>query len=248
MIIVKRPKCSNEDDWECQSATFRGVSRRSNLEVFLDPSFEYCVIPFAGIPRQNSGSYAFRLTSYSSCAVDVQSQPREYLHRQQALNNLHKELLKDERKLLYPVAPQGVLACIQGTECMYFVGINASPDHFLSLLLTVYLRQGVLVAFGCNGDTHDIPPKSQKILLLVTSNGKASSSTQLGFKYVSDVVACQSRTQTPKFDGKVGLGNSINISLAGDLATSDVNTRGIRSKGGDTVNTYSWIPQLGAMK
>ena len=133
----------------------------------MDPTKEYCIIPLAGTPRLNLGSFAFQLTSYSSKTVELLSRPREYVDRKEAIQNLHQVLLNDERKLEFAVAPYAALACIQKRGCMYFVGINGSSDQILSLLLTVSQGKEIIFALGSNGDTHYVPPRSQNILLVL---------------------------------------------------------------------------------
>jgi calpain-15 len=71
MVIMKRRR--NATEWECEASNLTGVARRSECEVFLDPDFEYCVMPFAGLPKINKTAYPFRLTSYSSTPVEVNS-------------------------------------------------------------------------------------------------------------------------------------------------------------------------------
>jgi hypothetical protein len=249
MIILKRKHQSTEE-WACETCIVVGVSRISNCEVFLDPAYEYIVVPFAGIPQTNSAVYSFRLTTYSSTPLIVQTQANSSIDREVVVSHVHKELLKNERKLVYAASVQGgVIVCVLGQGTLYFVAVNCSSDHFLSLRLTVEEQQGTLLTLGAHVDTYDVPPRCQKMLVVMSTDGKFSSTTQVKFNYLSDVVRREGRsTSGGKARAKdFGLANSVDITLAGELAANSVDLSSTANKGGDAIDTYSWIPQLGSM-
>lgn len=248
MVIMKRRR--NATEWECEASTLNGVARRSDCEIFLDPDFEYCVVPFAGLPKTNKTAYPFRLTSYSSTPVEIDPRSLAYIDREVVATNVHKQLLKNERKLIYAIAPQGVLMCVHGRGCLYFTGINSSAEHFLSLRLSIDEVPGIILALGTNNDTHDVPPRKQKVLMVISTNGKFSPTTQITFRYMSDVVSLgsTSRTTSNKSRGvQFSLSDAVEITMAGDLVANNASTSSTSNKGGDTLDTYSWIPQLGSM-
>jgi hypothetical protein len=114
------------------------------------------------------------------------------------------------------------------------------------LRLTVDLAPGIDLAFGATGDTHMVPPRSQKILLVVMSSGKTSSTTQLSFKYISDTILlnCSERESTNRVE--FGFGAIGEISMVGDLLCSNGDETSVSPRGSDTLDISSWIPQLGA--
>ena len=255
MVILKRERQIVRHDnvlgWKSEACSCVGVTRSNNIELFLDPDYEYCVVPFAGVPSANFGSFPFRLTTYSASSLKIQlRQEKDALrHRHVAVGELHKMLLGSERKLVYTIAARCMLACIHGRGCLVFVAINGSSEYFLSIRLQVKQCEAVIFSCGENGDTHGIPPRSQKILLVVSTDGKGSNKmTQLSFSYTSDVELRRCNIAgIVKSKQSTSLTQCVDITMSGDLATSDVHENDVLNKGGDTVDTYSWIPQLGTM-
>jgi hypothetical protein len=250
MILLKRLK-ESDDEWNCETVSLYGVTRRSDVEVFLDPSFEYCLLPFAGVPKQNADSrFNFRLTVYSSNQVEVQSYRKDLQCRQVATSALHTNLLNDKGKLILAVASGGLLLCVQRKRCLYFIGVNASSNQFLSLLLSIELGNETLLTFGKNDDTHDVAPKSQKILLVVSSTGKQSSTTKLKFKYVSDILVVErlsTGSSASKKSSELGFGSQMVISGHGECLAAN-RSDCFSNKGSGTVDIFSWIPQLGSTR
>jgi hypothetical protein len=182
--------------------------------------------------------------------VEVDCRSLAYIDREGVVTNVHKQLLKNERRLIYAVAPQGVLMCVHGKGCLYFIGINSSAEHFLSLRLSIDEVSGIVLALGTNNDTHDVPPHKQKLLLVLSTNGKFSPTTQITFRYMSDVVSLgsTSRTTSNKSRGvQFGLSDAVEITMAGDLVANNASTSSTSNKGGDTLDTFFLIHQLGSM-
>eukprot|EP00980_Cylindrotheca_fusiformis_P019231 scaffold6544_cov112-Cylindrotheca_fusiformis.AAC.3 len=247
--LIDRP----DDDWNHDKVCLCGVSRRIDVEVFLDPLFEYCLLPLAGTPRKNGDlKSSFRLTVYSANAVESQLLCHTPQIRQAALTALHTTLLDGPNSIIHAVASQSLLLCVPKQRCLYFIGVNASSHDFLSLRLTVELTNGTLLTFGENRETHDIAPRSQRILIVVSSTGKQHSSTSLEFKYTSDrVVAggCRSSSGTSSATRKpklVGFGSQVAISEQGDSLTQH-EVECFSTKGRGLVDILSWIPQLGTV-
>lgn len=249
MIIMKRRIPT--DRWSNEAVALYGFTRFSVCEVFLDPEFEYCCIPIStnAWDRENNTDAPFCITSYSAESVEIEQIPHQMVvnRNSDALSLIHRHLLTDERKLMYALAPKCLLLCCNGYRCMYFLVINASPDHFLSLRLQLRLQKGILISYGENNATHDIPKLSMKILAVVSSDGTDASAVSLSFEYSSDVIASPGReAATSKSPAK--LNSAIGISMAAELLVCDINPAAVRDKGNDTIETCHWLAQVGAAR
>jgi hypothetical protein len=239
MIVLKRRDTTS--DWECEKIVTCGMIRSSTLEVFLEPCYEYCIVPFSFKSAQES---SFRVSSYSAKNVNIKPVSIQQINGQAAIKHLHRHLLKDERKLQYVVAPKAVLVCVHGQRCLYFVAVNASHDHILSLRLCVKLPKGLALSHGTSGDVIDVPTRSQKILMVVSSDGTLSSAVSIAFTYASDTVSTKGSTR--RASSGQALGAAVELGMAGDLMASSVDPDCSRNKGGDTIETYQWLSQIGS--
>ena len=275
MILLKRRDGFDNNDWQCEAYILSGVQRQNHLEVFLEVGYTYCCVPFsctlASSHRQlplpskvssdhsdNDRSTLFRVTTYSSVKVAMVSADNDTealttaidVGREAAVRLLHKAVLSRENSLTFAVAAKGVLTCIRGRGCLYFVALNGATDHFLSLKLSVDLPQsGLIVALGHAVDCYDIPPRSQKVCLVVAGNGKqqANVATHFQFHYVSSTVSARPSGGMLRNQNVSGrLRDFIALSAEGDLITETVAPNEIIMMGGATVDTSNWIPQLGA--
>ncbi|KAL3932109.1 MAG: hypothetical protein SGBAC_011003 [Bacillariaceae sp.] len=246
MVVLKRSRGST-GKWICESISLDGVTRRLDYEIFLDPSLEYCIIPFAGMPRAASNRFPYRLTAYSSHPVQIQAQCNDDLYCPIVLKGLHNELLKDPMNATHVVSVNAHLICAKKRGCLYLLAVNNSKHSFLSLLLKVNIGNGTIILFGRNDDTHDVAPESQKILLVVASNGKRSTTTELKFKYMSDEIQQGTkRIASTRPSCTVGLGSTVDVSFFGSSLASDSSTC-FSNKGEGSVDVYSWIHQVGSM-
>mmetsp|Transcript_20701 Transcript_20701/g.50828 ORF Transcript_20701/g.50828 Transcript_20701/m.50828 type:complete len:773 (+) Transcript_20701:394-2712(+) len=247
MVILKRSKGSI-GVWRCEAISLDGVTRRLDKEIFLDPSLEYCVIPFAGMPIVAASTrFPCRLTVYSSHPVQIQSQCNDALYRPIVLKGLHHELLKDPMNATHAVSANAHLICAKKKGCLYFIVVNNSKNSFLCLLLNVNIGNGTIILFGRNDDTHNVAPESQKILLVVASNGKRSTTTEVKFKYMSDEIQQGTkRNPSTRPSSKVGLGSTVDVSFFGSSLASD-SASCFSNKGEGSVDVYSWIHQVGSM-
>lgn len=254
-LVLKQKKQrspSEVTDWECEATAICGIQRIATCEVFLDPAYLYLIVPFSGLAA-TGGPFPFRLACYSASSVGLERESDLEDPRPSAvLELLHKQLLRLENKLLYQVAEKCQLACVHGHGCVYFLAINGGSDSFLSLKLVIDQADGMKTSIGRSDDTHDVPPCSQKILAVVSRDGRDSSSTHLKFRYLSSRVpvrrnAPRNKLSDPFVPQGAKLDQAIPITGAGDLLCSGVEARQVRIKGSDAIDTYSWIPQLGAM-
>ncbi|CAJ1925377.1 unnamed protein product [Cylindrotheca closterium] len=247
MFLLKRSKGSTKG-WRCEAISLDGVTRRLDKEIFLDPSLEYCVIPFAGMPVVAASSrFPYRLTVYSSHPVHIQTQCNDALYRPIILKGLHNDLLKDPLNATHMVSANAHLICAKKRGCLYFLAVNNSKNSFLCLLLNVNIGNGTIILFGKNGDTHDVAPESQKILLVVASNGKRSTTTEVKFKYISDEIQQGTkRNAVTRPSSEVGLGSTVDVSFFGSSLASD-SISCFSNKGEGSVDVYSWIHQVGSM-
>ena len=250
-IIIRRKLSSTKPNqtWDCEASTIVGVKRISTCEVFLDPDHEYYCVPFSCTQSGKAGvePATFRVCTYSASTVSVEPMCDPLVDvRPNALAALHRELLKADHKLLYPVASRGLLVCAHGHGCVYFLGINGECDKYLSLRLSLDVPNGLLVGFGRHGETFDIPPKSQAICAMVTSNGKFSTATSLKFSYISDVIHANGRNISSQ-QQRTGLADAIQLTMNGDLLAASIDQTRVSHRGGDVLDTYLWIPQIGQM-
>ena len=226
MIILKRRQVG--DEWEVEQVVTCGMIRSCTLEVFLEPSNDYVVLPFSFKTDKLSH---FRIASYSAKSVQISPETMKQIDIKGPVYHLHRHLLKDERKLLYTVALGSVLVCCHGVRCLYFLAINASNDHILSLRLCVKLLKGFCLTHGVSGDVCDVPARSQKIVMVVSSDGTLSSAISLDFTYASDTVKTKADKTAQVFGGS-SIGDPIAVSMAGDLLTSAVGLNDPCNKGG----------------
>ena len=250
-IVLRRPRGSNgPHSWVCEASAIVGVQRISSCEVFLDTDHEYCCVPFSCMPSSKSKEEhsSFRLCTYSAAPVSVQSEDQNIQsYKSFALGALHREFLRADHKLVYPVAPRGLLTCFQGQGCVYFIGINGAADQYLSLRLTLDVPNGIIAPFGKRGETQDIPPRSQKVIAMATGNGKFSSATSLKFAYVSDTIPSSGKTLYSEPD-KTVLGAEIELTMNGDLLVASIDHTCVAHRGSDALDTFLWIPQIGQMR
>ena len=242
------------DHWTCEVACIEGVKRISTHEVILNPEeYEYVVVPFSSLAtrKQNGASSSFRVCCYSAHQVSI-AESNQGLNDYYAYcaSALHTRLLEAKRKHAYRISQSCALLCLHAPGCLYIVALNGTSDAYLSIKLNLQIpRKGIIASFGCNGGTIDIAPKSQRILFVAMGDGKLSAATRLPFSYLTDIVVLRSTTSNPARAGgtrRNGLGSNIDLSFAAESYLSTLKSSPIRAKGGDIIDTYLWIPQLGA--
>jgi len=240
-VVLKRRNGSVK--WECEKTATAGMERIATVEVFLEPSYQYSVIPFSFRADHVS---PFRIATYSAKPVDISPHDVQDIKIVVPLSHLHRHLLKDERRLEYVVAPQAVLVCVHGQRCLYFLVANASSDHILSLRLCVKLQKGLFPSYGKSGDVCDVPPKCERIAMVISSDGTLSSAVSLNFTYASDTVKTCSSTSSHAKTNDPYFGGSIELSVLGELLASNAHPSSNQNKGGDTIETYQWLAQIGS--
>ena len=276
ILLKRRNEDSDDNDWKCEAYILSGVHRQNHLEVFLEVGHTYCCVPFSctlassrhqQIPLSGKMSFdsddsdcstLFRITTYSAVTVAIECVENDRGVLATVLNGvqdaavrlLHKALLSRESPLTFAVAAEGVLTCIRGRGCLYFVALNGATDHYLSLKLSVDLpRSGLIVALGQADGCYDIPPRHQKVCLVVAGNGKQQGNvaTDFRFHYVSSTVSARPNSGIPRNRDLSGRLSDVGaLSAEGDFITTTVVPDEITMMGGATVDTSTWIPQLGA--
>lgn len=210
---------------------------------------EYVCIPFSYGTQKRGGSQTspFRAALYSSEMVDFAAEAKDNVNSHLILQLLHRELLQSQKRVQYPVAEKGVLLCIHEQDCLYFVLLNAASDCYLSLRLTVDVTKGMILAHGCSGDTFDLPPSSQKIAMVAMSDGTDSAAASVTFSYVCDTMTTNSSQQGPRpmQTTRIGIGSSLELPMVGHLIAGEITPNAASNKGGDTIETYHWLSQLG---
>ena len=132
---------------------------------------------------------------------------------------------------MYSVAERSILACVHGDGCVFFIAVNCASDRFLSIKLTIQVQDGMIHVLGSPDDSHDVPPLSQKILVVVSTDGKLSSATHLTFRYMSTTV----QTKTPHLEGpsRTGcpqLGRNLELNLFAEMLTSGVSPSDVQDR------------------
>lgn len=244
LIILKRSAA--EGEWACEACVLTGIRRQTTVEIFIDPKYTYCCIPFSCLAstRRNK-AFSFRLTSYSLEEILIERQGGSDEIRDASVRLLQKEILSRERKMLLPVAERGLLACIHGECSLVLMAVNGSHDSFLSLKLTVDLQDGTIVLLGCPDASHDIPPRSQRVLAVVANDGRLSTTTKVSFRYMSSTVPVRIKTSGCMRNG-LELDKNVEVSMSGEFLTSHIPPSDVQERGCESIDTYMWIPQLGA--
>jgi Calpain family cysteine protease len=259
ILLKRRRRNRGSSSWERAACVVSGVLRQSHIDIMVEKGTEYCCIPFSCAACLPQGShYPFRLVLYSSTSMDVVAQENHdsSLH-EAALEAYHQHQLSSDLKLLYPAQPKALLACVHGTSCVTFIAINGYTDRFFSVkLMLVDLPKGLLVTFG--REESDLPPQTQAVCLVVSTNGRQSAATEFSFRYLSTVtetmvqpsgLAAETTTHHRRpllHQQQHQFGSKLKLGVAGDLLATSIESQSCRASGGDQVDTYLWIPQLGA--
>lgn len=200
-------------------------------------------VPFSCTSLSADQDYAFRLVTYSNVEIAVEKSTMHFRAADKIITGLHKELLTRDLKILYPVAKEGKLVCVHGEGCLYFIALNSSLDQYLSIKIILDLPEG-LISFGHGSDSYDVPPKSQKVCLVVMSNGRQSNATHLKFRYLSSTVAVK---HAHCFTKALKLTSALELSLPGDRVGKTSDSGLFELTGEGNIEVYHWIPQLGAI-
>uniref|UniRef100_A0A7S2UK82 Calpain catalytic domain-containing protein n=1 Tax=Attheya septentrionalis TaxID=420275 RepID=A0A7S2UK82_9STRA len=261
LILLKRPIHTGDQEWVSHAIILHGVRRTCTCEVFLDPLFEYCIIPFSVLPHvmgnpeaknvsrtgmhSDTIGHSFRLTTYSSNEISIHEKMSKAVSGVAfpTIKCLHRELITSDKKILYVLGPQCILLATQGSGCIYFMVLNATHDKRLLVKLTVASgSKGALVAFGNTDDTHDLGPRMQRIVLVLMNNGREGHSmNELGFSYASDFVPAPVPVNSRKLPSNaILLGDPMELSMAGDVLAAGVDTGGVARMGKGTIDSCLW--------
>lgn len=220
-----------------------GVKRQIHAEISLLPDREYVCLPFSCLCSTQTTNYPFRLSAYSSDSITITKNPQPPVMSEAFLKLLHQDLLSKRHKSLFPMGAQGALVCVHSDSCVYFLALNGSTDNVLSVKITVQTPSGLKVMM--TDSDYDVPPTSQTICGMVGSDGRLSTATEFTFRYlvsVSKVASSSTSHRAPKGRG-ANLSSPVPLSFAADLVVSS--NSGDSLSGGGTIETFSWIPQLG---
>lgn len=250
LVILQRSVGSNS--WnKVATCALSGIQRATSVEVVLEPNkYDYVCLPFSCSAQTDDTP--FRLVVYSVKPVQIKAFPSHVATNAlpTVLEGIHRHLFEVEHKLMYPLSHRTVLVCSQTSYGCYFIGLNASQDY-ISLRLTVDCPSGILVVYGdANSPSHDIAPGCQKILLVLSGNGKSSSTAaQCHFRYASAVEKSLASTTAALVDvAPHRLGGNLSVTMGGEVLAESLAgglpTEGRR--GDDRIDTYSWIPQIGS--
>ncbi len=226
MIVLKR---KGTGEWERHQCCLQGVKRACDHEIFMDPQYQYCFIPFSYLGGkkevefgaeviQSQKSAPFNFTTYSAKEVNVRAQVRSSVGQQKPLQTLHSSLLEMKKRNIHITGPKSVLITSKGDGCIYFLVLNAGAAG-LALNLTLVQHRGMVIVHGGKSNSNNIPPKTQCIILVLANEGRdISPSIDFTFKTDSlDGLQSNVRNDSPY----EGIGTKIPLSLAAELLCSD---------------------------
>lgn len=226
MMLLRKVRDTEAEQWEYVACTLNGVTRQCHLEVFLEANQTYICVPWSCAV---SSDHRFRFVTYSGSAVQVKSLPDIDSNnnddaaiitsvRDCTLRNLFSELIlcTDGRHIHPIIAVNGMNGLLIGTygdsqSSLYVLAVNGSPEHYLSVRMNgnnITEGKFVCTIMGQHKNVtsmtyqdFDIPPMSQQILLVVTHNGtrnRKEKQNHPSFRYVSTWVKASSNHFTTK--------------------------------------------------
>lgn len=227
MIVLKRPRsnCNDNASWRRCHCFIQSVHRSCDIELFLDPEFEYCIIPFSylsgkeelqcGSIGQNKKSASLRFTSYSAKKVDLVAKSRRNIQNEEIIiESIHFSLIGSKEKVIYSLGPSSVLVAVYKNGTIYFLALNAGVNG-LMMQLNIQSIEGMTIVHGVSKDTHIIPSQSQRIISVLANNGHRHTSS-LYFSFQADVCEEKSASKV-KISSYKGVGTKIRLGIAGDL-------------------------------
>jgi hypothetical protein len=254
----------NSEGWVCDSFIMSGVKRDIHCEIVILPGYIYCCFPWSLLAAiVHNRIYPFRITIYSNDNVSVKSTLNGGTYSTLALNLLHKELLNREPKLIYPISHQSAIVCIHGDGCLYFVAVNGTSDHYLSIKLFIEEQQGIIFIQGRNDDTYDIPPLRQQIISCVARDGRQKSIVSTLFvRYLSSMMTMRkevplalglekgfSTTGYEIQNSKIlRFADAVELTFAGVLLVESIDMCEAQMARSVSVDIVAWIPPLGCSK
>ena len=226
-IIVFKRKRGRE--WERYQCLLQGVRRACDCELFLDPLYEYCFLPFSFLSGkqelefgaqavQTMKSAPFHFTTYSANDIDIRAQVRSSIGKKFPVATLHTFLLQMPKNVSHSIGPNTVVITANGNGCIYFIVVNGGCNGII-LKLQVELKRGMAIVSGENNSTHIIPPKTESIALVITNDGRSPLPAVVNFNYITDSAGKQSSTHQNNYTYR-GIESNIPLSLAGELLCS----------------------------
>lgn len=245
MIVLKRKQKSSI--WSRCHCLLQGVQRSCDVELFLDPDYEYCIIPFSYLSGKDDlqcgsvgkvrNSALFRITSYSAQPVELIARPRRAMQIEDSLiESLHLSLIGTVEKITYSLGPSSVLVAVYKSGCIYFLVLNSSTDG-LMMHLNFEPNQGMTIVHGMNKDTHIIPAKSQRIILVLANDGHHGTTT-MNFSFQSDI--CREKTSIQKKSTYKGVQTRAALCLAGELLCNSTGSDNKYRSGVGTLDERLW--------
>ena len=233
--------------WEYVTSTLNGITRQCHIDVFLEANQTYICIPWSCTV---SSDHQFRFVTYSGSPVTVTLLPESGSDnsddslvasvREFTLCKLFSELLLcNDGSNIHPiVAMNGMEGLLIGAyggtrSSFYLLAVNGSPDHYLSIRISVdNITNGQFVCafLGQKQNTisiqqyqdFDVPPMSQQFLLVLTLTGtrnRKENHINPSFRFMSTWVTASPAnfTATKK---TVSLGCRMKICSVGQNALS----------------------------
>ncbi len=246
MIILQRK--SDDEAWKCCKCVLQGVQRACDVELFLDPMNQYCAVPISylsgkeeleyGLKVQKRKASMIRITSYSANIVELQARRRGSIGSKMLIDIIHRQLIKEHKKVTYALGPNAVLMVTSCDGCAYFCALNAG-DKGLMMRLTVESSQGTEIACGQNNDTHIVPSKSQMIVLILINDGHHSTQN-IDFRYQVD--SCRETTSISLKEKALynGVRSRVDLTLSGELLCRETGSQSGYKSGKGTMDERLW--------
>jgi hypothetical protein len=245
-MLLRQVEGGCKNKWEYIACSLNGVTRQCHLEVFLEAQQSYICIPWS---CTNSTDHKFRFVAYSGSPVVVTPLPETEMEiddvslvasvREYTLRKLFSELIfcNDSRHIHPIVATEGMQGVLMGTyggnqSSFYLLGVNGSPDHYLSIRVSEdCIADGPFACaimgqkrntFSIKHHDYDIPPMSQQFLLVVAHTGiqnRNGKQKNPSFRYVSTWVKTSPHQVSAKKPA-IGesFGSSMKLCIAGQNA------------------------------
>lgn len=241
LLVLKRKlqASSQKNDWIGEKCILQGVQRSCELEIFLEPSYEYIALPISyGWSRgdltvkPSELGRTIRFATYSSNPLTIEPLSRmkslsfPVINHHSLLSLFHREVLRMSRKEEHILGPQCLLSVSQGNCCAYFLVLNASLSECLQLRLLLQTKNNNLFSFFNMDDVYTIPPRSEKMCAVLVCDGREALVCSVLYSFFSDAIQksvgwtdSSQRTETITHQS---LGAAVEITLTSDLIAGPV--------------------------
>jgi len=240
LVLKRRLLETDSSGWIGEKCLLQGVQRSCEIEIFLDPAYEYIAVPVSfgwskGEVTLNPSELdrSIRFATYSSNSLIIEpvtiatrlSVP--IINQSSLLSCFHRDVLKMPWREQHTLGPQCVLSVSRGSCCAYFVVLNASNTDCLQLRLLLQTKSTkVYPVCGGMDDLYMIPPRSEKICVVLLCDGREAHVSSVLYSYYSDAMQkSQARSAAPQRTEPLpdpSVGSTVDITFSSDLLAGSV--------------------------